>query len=70
LGDAKLAGNGHGLAVRIAREELLVGQGQRGDGMKLDACRDLLCVRLRERRPGKPTRQQHDKTNCPHELLP
>ncbi len=47
LRDAKFAGDGDGFAIGIAGQELLVGYGQRPDGMDLDPRRDFLRHRLR-----------------------
>jgi len=65
LSDPKLAGDGRSVAVGVAGQELLVRQGQRRDGMKLDPRRDLLCV-LRLRRNGRCKHEKNSRTECPH----
>jgi hypothetical protein len=47
LRDAKFAGDGDGLAIGVAGQELLVRYGQRRDGIELDALRNFLRYRLR-----------------------
>ncbi len=69
LRDAEFTGDGDGLSVGVSGQELLVGDGERGDGVDLDPCRDLLRHRLgagfarRPQKAGAENPGRHDGTH-------